>query len=312
MTALTCATAAHAEGVPAGTQISNTAKASYTVGGATETVSSNTVEVKVDEILDVALASLDGGNVALTTSGAVLTFQISNTGNGPEAYDLTVDPALGGDDFDPVVSKIAFDSNNNGTYDDGTDTLITLGGSTPEIAADGTLRIFVVTAFDSALPSDGGTAKVRLAAAATTGSGTPGTVFAGQGVGSSDAVVGTTTAQDNADGTLVAQLSALTLAKSAAILDPFGGTQAVPGAIVTYTLVATVSGSASVSNVVVSDSIPANTIYQAGSLTLQGSSLTDAADTDAGEANASALSVDLGTVPGNSDRTITFKVQIEQ
>lgn len=299
-----------AAGVPAGTLIENTAEASYTLGGVNRTVPSNTVTVTVDEILDVAVASLDGSSVVLTAAGAVLTFTITNTGNGPEAFELTLDPAIAGDDFNPVVTAIAYDSDGSGAYEAGIDTLIPVGTATPVILADASLTIFAILAFDTPFPNDGDLADVRLTAAAETGSGAPGTVFAGQGVNGSSAVVGMTTAQDADLGTLIAQLSTVTLAKTATIADPFGGTEAVPGAVVTYRLVASVNGSASIDNLVVSDPVPANTTYTPGSITLDGAALTDADDADAGDAAAGTVTVDLGTVAGGADHTITFQVTI--
>jgi uncharacterized repeat protein (TIGR01451 family) len=305
------ATPAQAEGVLAGTAIANTAEATYSVGGRTVTTPSNTVTITVDEILDVTVSSLEAGNVALTPGGAVLDFLITNIGNGSEAFELTVDPALAGEDFDPVVTALAYDSDGNRIYEDGVDTLIVPGGATPALAADGTLRVFVILAFPNPNPADGNLADVRLTATAATGSGTPGTVFAGQGVNGSDAVVGITTAQDNAIARLIAQLGTVTLTKSASVADPFSGTQPVPGAIVTYTLEARVTGSAAVDGLVIADPIPAGTLYQPRSLTLDNVPLTDATDGDAGEANADAIAVDLGTVPGGTTHTITFQVKIQ-
>ena len=311
LAAVVCPSVASAAGVAAGSSIENTATATYSVGATTASVDSNTVTIRVDELLDVTVNSLDAGNVALGSSGAVLSFVIANTGNGPEAFELTIDPARSGDDFDPAVVQVAYDSNSNGTYDSGVDTVIPAGGNTPSIAADGTLRVFVVTQLAGS-PDDGDTADLRLTAAAATGSGTTGTVFAGQGEGGGDAVVGVGTAEDFDDGTLAASVSTLSLVKSAAIADPFGGTEAVPGARVTYTLVASVAGSASVSGLTVADPIPAGTTYAADSLTLESAPLTDANGDDAGQAGAAGISVDIGTLAGGASRTIRFSVTIDQ
>jgi uncharacterized repeat protein (TIGR01451 family) len=307
---IACPSTALAAGVAAGSSIENTATATYSVGPTTESVDSNTVSILVDELLDVTVSSLDAGNVTLDSSGAVLSFEIGNTGNGPEAFELTIDPALGGDDFNPAVVQVAFDSNGNATYDAGVDAVIPVGGSTPTIDADDTLRVFVVTQL-SGSPGDGDTADVRLTAAAATGTGSPGTVFAGQGEGGGDAVVSVGTAEDFDDGTLVASLSTVSLVKSATIADPFGGTEAVPGARVTYTLVASVAGSGSVSGLTVADPIPAGTTYDAASLTLENAPLTDVTGDDAGEAGAAGISVDLGSVAGGASRTIRFSVTID-
>lgn len=304
-------TSVHAEGIAAGTLIENTAQATYTVGGVARTTPSNTVVITVDEILDVAVASLDAGNVALSAGGAVLTFQVTNAGNGPEAFILAADAALAGDDFDPLVTLLAIDSDGNGVYDNSVDALVGPSGLTPELAADQTLRVFAVMAFGSSLPADADVGDVRLRATAATGSGTPGTVFASGGAGGTDAVVGSTTAIDSDVGRLIAQLSAVTLAKSALVVDPFGGDQAVPGAFVTYRLVASVEGSAAISNLEVNDAIPNGTSYVPGSLTLNSANLTDVADADAGTASSGSISVMIPTAPGGSDQTITFRVQID-
>jgi len=301
---------AGATGVSAGTSIDATATATYSNGATNETVTSNTVSIRVDEVLDVTVASLDGGNVTLGSAGAFLSFQITNTGNGPEAYELAVNAALGGDDFDPAVTQIAYDSNGNDTYDAGVDTVIPAGGATPEIDADDTLRVFVVTQLAGA-PGDGDTAKVRLTATAATGSGSPGTAFAGQGEGGGAAVVGSSTAEDQAEGTLVASVGAVTLAKSATVLNSFGNADAIPGATVTYSLVASVSGSGSVSGLTITDPIPAGTTYLAGTLKLDGSALTDASGDDAGQAGAAGISVSRGSVPAGATRTITFAVTLD-
>ena len=301
---------AQAAGVSAGTSIENTATATYSNGATNETITSNTVSILVDEVLDVAVGSLDAGNVTLGSAGAFLTFQITNTGNGPEAYELAVNAALGGDDFDPSVAQIAYDSNGNDTYDAGIDTVIAAGGTTPEIDADDTLRVFVVAQLAGAV-DDGDTADLRLTATAATGAGSPGTVFAGQGEGGGAAVVGTSTGEDQDEGTLVASVGAVSLTKTAAVLNQFNTTEPIPGASVTYTLVATISGSGSVTGLTVSDPIPAGTTYEPGSLTLNGSALSDAAGDDAGEAGAAGISVDLGNLAGGSSRTITFTVNLD-
>ena len=303
-------TNAMAEGVPAGTLIENTATASYTDGSGTQTVDSNTVTVKVDELLDVAIASQDAGAVAVSGGSVVLTFEITNTGNGPEAYDLTADPSVTGNDFDMTIDGIAVDTNGNGVYDPGVDAILGASEATPEILADGTLTVFIL-ATPPAGVTDGQTSEINLLAEAVTGTGTPGTTFAGQGVDGSDAVVGTTGADDDTNGALIASLASLALVKAAAIADPFGGSEAVPGAVITYTLTATVAGSGSISDLRVTDIIPTGTTYEAGTLALDAASLTDADDADAGKAGASGIDVLIGSAAAGSNYTITFNVKID-
>ncbi len=134
--------------------------------------------------------------------------------------------------------------------------------------------------------ADGGNSKVKLLAQAATGSGTPGTVFSGAGADGVDAVAGLSGADDDDAGEIVASLASVSLTKSATVADPFGGTQPVPGAIITYTIAAAVTGSGSATGLRVSDTFPTSTTYVANSLTLDGSALTDGTDSDAGEASA--------------------------
>lgn len=304
------ATAAHAGGTAAGSLIENTASATYTNGAGEQTVQSNTVSVKVDELLDVTIVSLDSGNVAAGSGTSVLTFKLTNTGNGPEAFDLTADPDQAGNDFLPVVSAIAYDSDGDGVYTAGVDTIIVPGASTPSIAPDTPLTIFVI-ATSPATATNGQTATINLLAKAATGTGATGTVFAGQGENGSDAVVGVSNADADSTGTLVVEKAAVALAKSAVVSGPYG-TEAVPGATVTYTLTATVSGTGSVSGLRIADIIPAGTSYSLGSLKLGATTLTDADDTDAGKASAAGVDVNIGTAASGSTHTVTFSVTINK
>ena len=303
-------TPAHAGGVKAGTLIENTASATYDGGAGPVTIPSNTITVKVDELLDVTVTSRDSGPVSAAPGSAVLTFELTNTGNGPEAYTLTANPAVAGNDFDTTVNGIAVDTNGNGVYDPGVDQMLTGPATTAAIAADATLTVFVLVTIPGGV-ADGDQSDVSLLAEAVTGTGAPGTAFAGQGAGGGNAIVGSTGANATATGSLSVGITDVDLIKSATVRDPFGGTGIVPGATITYAIRAEVRGSGSVSDLVVTDAAPADTTYVAGSLKLDGATLTDAADADAGRSGTSGISVDLGTVSGGSSRTVTFQVTID-
>lgn len=308
---LLAAQPALADGVPAGTIIENTASATYSdTGGTPQTVDSNTVTVQVDELLDVTVVTQDASAVSIGSGSAVLTFEVTNTGNGPEAYDLTADPAVAGNDFDVTIDAIAYDTNGNGVYDPGVDVILGPGEATPEILADGSLTVFVLVSAPAGV-SDTETSQVNLLAEAVTGTGAPGTTFAGQGVDGSDAVVGTTGADDDDFGSLFASIASLSLVKSATVADPFGGNEAVPGATITFTIVASVTGSGSLADLRVTDATPTDTTYTAGSMTLDAASLTDAADADAGTADASGIDVLIGDANAGDSFTITFDVVID-
>lgn len=304
------ASGAHATGVAAGTTISNVATATYTSGTGSSSITSNTVTVKVDELLDVAVSPLTTTPATATSAAAVLVYSVTNTGNGNEAFNLTANPTVSGNAFNGTIQAVAIDANNNGTYEPGVDTLVTNGGSSPSLSADQSIKVLVLVDLPAGA-TDTQTSQVQLTAVSVTGSGTPGTVFAGKGDGGVDAVVGSSHADRNALASLVASLATVTLAKTATIADPFGGTTPVPGSVVTYSLVAHASGTGTANAVHVTDAIPTGTTYRANSMTLNGTSLTDAADGDAGAGSASGIDVSLGTFAGGSpDKTVTFQVTI--
>tara|TARA_R110001606_G_scaffold9562_1_gene41166 strand:- start:9386 stop:10435 length:1050 start_codon:yes stop_codon:yes gene_type:complete len=308
-------TAAQAAGTLAGTDIVNVAQATYDSpeGGTPITIDSNKVIIKVDELLDVTVVSSDPGDVAtapaLTTQ--VLTYQVTNSGNGSEAFTLSADTAKPGDEFDTGFEQTILDSNSNGVYDPGVDTIYTPGTNDPVLAPDESIVVFILSTIPASA-NDGDRAEIELSAVANTGNGTPGTIFAGQGDGGGDAVIGSTGARDADSGFFVIQASDVTLTKSATITDPSGGTQPVPGAVILYQLVATTVGSSDVTNLAISDDIPVETTYKSGTITLEGAPLGDAAsDGDAGSFDGDSIAVALGTVPGGQTRTITFQVVID-
>lgn len=306
-------TSANAAGTLAGTDIVNVAQASYDGPSGPVTIDSNPVTIKVDELLDVTVVSSDPGDIATAPSATtqVLTYQITNTGNGQEAFTLAADTAKTGDDFDTVFEQIVLDTDNNGVYDPGVDTVYIPGTNDPVLDPDQSVTVFVLSTIPAGA-NDAERAEVELSAVATTGSGAPGTSFAGAGDGGGDAVVGSTGADGEDSGFFVIQAAQITLVKSATIADPFGGAEAVPGATITYQLVATTIGTGTLNNLIIADDIPTDTTYTAASITLEGAGLTDSdADADAGSFDGSQIAVALGGVPGGQTRTITFQVTID-
>lgn len=300
-----------AGGVRAGTLIENTATATYDDGGASRTITSNTVVVRVDELLDVTVTSLNSQPVLTSPGEAVLTYEVTNQGNGPEAFDLIARTNVADNEFETASTSVAIDSNGNGIYDAGVDEILTSTQTTPILAADEAITVFVVVAVPDDV-KDQQVSQVELSASAATGNGTPSTVFAGQGEGGGDAIAGTTTASANALGALRAGVTTLSLTKSVSFQDPFGEQSAVPGTLATFTLIADVAGSGSIDDLIVADAIPEGTTYAAGTLTLDESPLTDASGDDAGEASdESGISVALGSAAAGATHIITFTVTID-
>jgi uncharacterized repeat protein (TIGR01451 family) len=312
---------ARALGTAAGTDITNSATVTADVGGAPVSATSNPHVITVAEVIDVDVTLLTIGNVLVSSpsSGQVLTYRVTNTGNGVDGFALSVNNGLLADDFDPALAAIYLDANGNGLYDAGIDTLYAPGANDPQLDANAPalddVVVFVLNDIPGAL-ADGALGGSELLAASATGGGAPGTVIAGAGEGGTDAIVGTSGGDDLAQGVYQVSSVAIAIAKSSVVADPFGGTQAIPGATITYTLVVTVSGAGNADAVVLTDPIPAGTTYVAGSLTRNAAALTDASDApvddaDFGVTTPGAVSVGLGSLPaGGPPETITFQVTI--
>ena len=309
--ALALPQAAQASGTRAGTVINNTAQATYDDGtGSSVTVDSNTHSMTVAELINTTVVWSDSADVA-TTPGAttqLLKFQLTNTGNGVETFSLSTNASIGGDNYDPTVNLIVIDD-GDGIYEPSQDTVYTGSAQNPTLNPDQNITIFVVSTTPAGV-TDGNRGGVKLLAASTTGTGAPGTTFAGAGEGGGDAILGTSGGDDDDDGFYLVSSATVALLKSATVLDPFGGSEPVPGATITYSILATITGSGSLPNLVINDSVPTGTTYVPGSIRLGGTTLTDATGDDAGRFSSNAVSVALGTVPGGETRTVSFKVTI--
>ncbi|MFN3586942.1 MAG: hypothetical protein ACK4UT_05505, partial [Moraxellaceae bacterium] len=128
--------AAFAAGTTAGTNITNTATVTYEdPNGDPQSENSNTSTFQVDELLNVTVSNNNPGNVTVLTpdNNVVLSFTVTNTGNGNETYALSAASALSGDQFDPTNVRIYID-NGDGVFDPLVDTLLIPGSNDPTLA----------------------------------------------------------------------------------------------------------------------------------------------------------------------------------
>lgn len=93
---LMCATGlARAEGTAVGTRISNTVKVSFQVGDSPDSIHTETAshDFIVSELIRSNVTSLNPSGVAVPTpaTDVMLTFQLTNTGNGEETFMLSTD-----------------------------------------------------------------------------------------------------------------------------------------------------------------------------------------------------------------------------
>jgi uncharacterized repeat protein (TIGR01451 family) len=296
-----------AAGVPANTTISNTAVIDYEIAGVPLTATA-TVDFTVVELLDVSLLWQDAANVSSVSpeSNIVITYTLTNLGNGIDRYLLTADGALIGDDFDitPADLEIWIDDGDNNwsaisdTLYDGSNGPI-LNGS---LAGSDAVTVFVVANIQAGLTA-GDLSNIQLTATSVTAdtageTGNPGAEIPAAGDGGVNANVGLTGAIANDVGTIEIVSAGVSIEKSVTVIDTLGGNDPHTGATLRYTLDIRIAGSNSVSNLRIVDPIPNTTTYTAGSLSLNGAAQTDAQDMPLDHADfnisaANAITVDL-------------------
>lgn len=314
----------------AGTTILNKVDVTYKVGGVTQPMLSATDTFTVDRKANLTVVE-EGSATTQVSPGeiaAVTSFLVSNLSNAPIDIALAA-TNLAGDNYDVLNFKIYADTNNNGSYTPGTDLQITY---LDQIAAEtSNIRVFVL----ADVPLGGTTghiANIRLTgtAAEATAAGALGAVIA-QNDGANTAGVDTVFADSNANGNvardgmdfaqdsytiLAAALSALKTSRI--VSDPFSGTtnpKMIPGATVEYCVaVSNSSGSATASDVAISDTLPATTTYEpAFGVKINGTVTGSTCNADGAVAGSHSAGVVSGIIPSvtaGQTRTVLFRVLI--
>lgn len=306
---------AMALGTPSGTPLSSFATVTYVIGDIRYIQNSNLVTTRVDEVIDVVVTWQDSADATVLPEGTgeVLTFRVTNTGNGTEAFALTADNAVGGGEYTPSFTGIILDTNENGFFDAEEDLPYILGEIDPLLPPGGSITVFVLNDIPDGI-SNGDRGHCQLMATATTGSDDPGSVIEAAGDEGTDVVFGPSGGQAGYTGTYLVSTLSVSVNKSVQIADPLGGTEPMTGAVLTYSLTVTVIGSGMAEGVVITDPIPENTTYSPGTLTLNSAPLTDAADTDEGDEGFSSpgvVTVLLGDInAGSPAQTISFDVTL--
>lgn len=336
--------AAHAVGTAAGTSISNSATATYSIGGVAAPPVVSSVTLRVDELIGVRVtAPAASTNVNTPDTNKVLVFTVTNVGNGTESFNLTpnLNPGVA-DQFNPTpgsAGQLFLDVNNNGLLDAGIDTLIPPATPTITLTADQSVKILFVSNMPAAL-NNGDQGIVTLGAASATAGAAgaaPGTLLPNLGTptsggGTIDAIVGVgpggaadSGSDDSANGTYVVASVTVTLNKVVlAVTSPFGVTTNgcnvvsppaactafVPGTVIQYQVTVTVTGNGTAQNVQITDNVPANTTYVANSIRFNTAARTDGVDADnascTGCGNATgAITVVVGDVAVTTGNPIT-------
>lgn len=275
---------AHAAAPAAGTNISNVASASYTDStGNPKTVTSNIVTTTV---LAVGSFTLTADRTATANSDSLvsLSHTLTNTGNGTDTFSLTAANVANGsgDDYDFSNIKIYLDANKDGIPDGAAITSVTL-------AAGESVNLIVEGKTDA------------TATAAKVGKWT---------VGAASGTTATVTAT-NTDTVTIINGAVITLRKSASVTAVDATKDSDADRTVEYTLVYQNTGNSTATNVTITDALPANVSYVAGSAKLQGAAQTDSDDAnDKYEFDANLVTLTIPSLAPNTTGVLTFKVVV--
>lgn len=316
---------AQAVGVAAGTSISNTVTVDFNVGGVPGTAFDTDV-FQVQEVINVDVTWQDAANIIVAPASVqqVLTFLVTNTGNGIESFALIINnAAITTDDFDPLNGNIYLDGNANGVFDGAPiDPVYISGVNDPLLNANGIDSQIVFLVSDIPVgTSVGETGVSQLTVNSLTvgaAGAVIGTILNGLGDSGIDAVIGASQADDIAIGTYQVDTAPIdvSILKTAQVVSDGSGCSVapcspIPGATIRYSLQVIISGVGTVNNLVITDPIPINTTYTSESTNLNGTSLTDSGvDADAGNFSANTVTVDLGDISSAVTHLITFDVTI--
>jgi uncharacterized repeat protein (TIGR01451 family) len=311
-------TPAGAAGTSVGTVIENTATVEFVLAGTPVTLTSNTTTITVIERIDVVV-TLQSPQVPVAANGTnhALLFTVTNTGNGTETFQLAIDSVIGGSDFDPAPSapdSIFFDTDGSGDFNIANDQPYVPGTNEPVLPADGSVDVFLLNDIPGTV-TNGDVGQSELTAISATGTGLPGAEFVSLGDGGVDAIVGSTGGEASGIGEYLVSDVQVSVIKSQLVTDPFGGTQPVPGAVITYTVTVEVTTPGTATASVLADPIPENSTFIPTSIMLDSVGLSDATDVDAGEFDTTGLPtvvVRLGDLTSASGaKTVVFQVTID-
>lgn len=318
---------------PAGTLITNIAVVNYTIAGSYQTpMSSLAAQLLVDEIIQPVLSCQSLPSVAVNSPSIndALTFLLTNSGNGAEAFSLqrsngplplpagnyTPVNSVAYDPLNTPTGAIFLESNNVAGFQAGADLAYIPGVNDPVIPAGKGQIIYVLS--DTTNVAANALGEVLLTATSRT-AGAAGAAVATRllgvgdnlGNGASNAVVATPRAQAAATCRYIASGLGFVMNKRVlSVADPLGGVLLMPGATVTYQITVNLAGVGAATGLVVSDPIPANLTYVPGSIVVGGAAMTDAIDADSAQFATNTVTVSLGNVAAPASVVITFRATL--
>lgn len=279
-------TASFAAGTPAGTSISNRAYADYkdANGNAMTRVYSNTVTTLVSQVAGLEFVPDTQTNSAGIGTNTDFLLQFFNRGNGTDNYTFTYSTVTG-TGFNPA--SVSFYKNGAGVHH-----VLELPGDILLVPAGGTYTTASANADDDA------DTFMRVAV--------PGTASNGQ------VCVIAVTARSAFDNSVVA-VTTVTIDVSAAVLSAsilMTPATLAPGATGTYTITLNNSGSSAATGISIADLIPQYLSYAPSSFYVNGSSRSDAADSDGATyyASPSSVTFNIASLGAGITDTLSFNV----
>ena len=280
---------AHAAAPSAGTNISNIASASYTdSNGSNKTVTSNVVSTTVLQVASFTLIA-DQTKTANANGQVSLSHTLTNTGNGSDTFNVAVanndtrDNTT--DNFDFSGLNVYLDANKDGVPDSQTPvTSVTLAaGQSVNLIVQATTASNNVTAGDLG----------KLTVSAISG-------------------FDTSVTAKNVDTVKITNGAVISLLKSASVSNVDATSSSPAAREVEYTLAYQNTGNTTATNVTITDVLPSSLTYVAGSATVNGTAVSDAADADGYNFTSGTATLVIPTVVANSSGVLKFKVRVNQ
>lgn len=306
---------AYSAGTAAGTLVKNQVEVSYQVGSDPSAVyvERATDVFTVSELIRSNVSALEPQGVGAGTpaTNAVLSFQLTNTGNGNEPFLLTTREGLA-DQFKPVVTGLWIESNGQPGWQSD-DTLYQASSGGVPLAADQSEIIYVVSDIPENL-SDGSRSDVTLVSTSGTKGASSkliGNSLDGLGDGGIEAVIAQNNARHQDMTHYTVSTVKLEVEKSIlSIKDPYGTELSMPGSEVTYKIRLVASGVGTANNLVIDDVVPESMTYKINSMTSDGNRMSDRQDNDIAhfdnELKTAYFSPGVLIAPATHEYTLTY------
>jgi len=347
---------AAAAGTAAGTSIDNAASVDYQVNSISQdTITSSTASFLVDRKVNLTVVTDESAAVNVTpgSSNNVITFTLTNSGNATFDFNVSAEALSGGsakfsgtDNIDASSTAVYVESGTTVGYQSGEDTATSVN----DLAADGTIKVYIVASFGTAL-SDNDIASYYLLAEAREAS--DGSALTADTGGDQTGVMedvfaegdGPATGDTNRDAKhsdfadYQVQAASLSVSKSSTVIsDPVNSTTsplAIPGAVVEYTItVSNAAGAETATSITITDNLNTE-IATNGTLAfnadtyasgygirvtapnINGGSaldLTNASDSDQGDWNVTGTNTVTVTgiqLAGGESATVVFRVTVQ-